>query len=109
LRERKGEKYFKVMADLESAKSILCRELEDCPYVKDFLWGNAATQRKIQNYVIESVKAGVDSGDCIDWFKLLLRDNGIDDEYKRPISLNTYSSDIQLLYDTLIRHIRHSN
>jgi hypothetical protein len=36
---------------LESAKQALERELKDFPYVKDFLWGNAATQRKIDNYI----------------------------------------------------------
>jgi hypothetical protein len=94
------------MTQLESAKNILEQELENCPYVKDFLWGNAATHRKIENYIIESVKAEVDMSDCVAWFKSLLHDNQIKDEYEKPVSPNTYSSDIQLLYNILVRYMR---
>ena len=93
------------MNRLESIKNILSNELENCNHVKDYLWGNAATQRKIDDYIIESVKAGVNVGDCIEWFKALLQDNDITDEYNKPIPTNTYSGDIHHLYDILARYM----
>jgi|GEM_PF-5428951 len=92
------------MTSLDSAKNGLERELKDAPYVKGFLWGNAATNRKIKKYIIESVKEGVDAGDCIDWFKSLLSNNEITDEYEKPVSPNTYSGDIHQMYDILKRY-----
>ncbi len=92
------------MPNLMSAKNILEEELKNVPHVKEYLWGHASTKRKIENYIIESVKAGVDAGDCIDWFKSLLSNYQITDEYEKPVSPNTYSSDMQLMYDILSRY-----
>lgn len=43
---------------LDSAKEILQDEINNSPHVKDNLWGHAATHRKVEEYVIESAKAG---------------------------------------------------
>jgi hypothetical protein len=94
------------MPNLQSAKNMLEMELKEAPYVKDFLWGNAATRRKIEDYIIESVKAELDVADCIEWFKALLQDNQITDEYEMPLHINTYSKDIRCLYDIVSHYIR---
>ena len=63
--------------DLETAKIILTDDLKDSPYVKENLYGNAATRRKIENYIIESALLNVERAACIDWFVSLLTENGV--------------------------------
>ena len=85
------------MSKLNSAKEILRSDLVDAPHVHDNLWGNATTMRKIENYVIESVKAGVGAGDCTDWFNDLLNEFEIEDK--------GYSSTLSFMFNILNRYI----
>jgi len=63
--------------ELESAKIILKEELKYASYVKENLYGNAASKNKIENYIIQSVLSNEDQGTCLDWIEKLLLDNNI--------------------------------
>lgn len=57
------------MSDLESYKDMLMCELQDCPYVRDGLLGNAASYRKLCWYICACIKENVLKTECIQWFE----------------------------------------
>ena len=80
--------------NLESAKRILEFELKEAPYVKENLYGNEGCSRKIENYIIESFRAGVMCGNCLDWLVELLQANDVEQEQinkTRDIAESQYS------------------
>ena len=90
---------------LESAKNRLMSELENPPHLinKNYLWEKKYTGWRIKDYVIASHKENVSVGDCKDWFKGLLQENEIGDEYENLYG-NSYSKDIERMYDLLTRY-----
>jgi hypothetical protein len=68
-----------MLTTLDSAKNILQDELLDASHVKENLYGSAACSRKIENYIIESVKSGVNQCECLDWLVNLLKANNVTD------------------------------
>lgn len=58
---------------LDSTKSILEDEIKMHVYTRDNLYSNAASSRKIEDYIIESVISNVNKGDCLDWLASLLK------------------------------------
>ena len=59
--------------DIEAAKQILEDELSTEDYTKDNLYGNAASTRKLEEYIIESVFSGIGKGDCLDWIDFIMK------------------------------------
>lgn len=68
--------------NLESAKELLAEELIKCGYVNN-LYENAASERKLENYIIESVLANIIKGDCLQWLEDRLTENNIDESVKK--------------------------
>ena len=66
--------------ELKSAKENLLDELKKSPYVKEDPYGNAGCRRKIEKYIIESVIAGVNQADCLDWLDDLFKNNNATEE-----------------------------
>lgn len=58
-------------------KDFLIREFKDAPYVKQSPFGNAATTRKIYNYIITCVDNGVSQSGCKDWIRALFQKENV--------------------------------
>ena len=90
--------------DLNTAKSILERELKEATYVKDNPLGNAATDQKIKNYIIASIKENANKSDCLDWFNNLLKQNKVNDSKEYSCS-----DVVEFAYEILKRYTQELN
>ena len=85
--------------DFETAKSILEKELKDAPHVKDCLFGNAASSRKIMDFVIQAIISNLDKSECISIFREILKENNIEDKYE-----GKYSGVVEMFFEILERY-----
>jgi len=70
--------------NLESAKELLAEELIKSGYVNN-LYENAASERKLENYIIESVFANIIKGECLQWLEYKLTENNKEESVKKEI------------------------
>lgn len=63
--------------NLELTKSVLADEIKTHDHTRENLYGNAASSRKLEDYIIESVLSGVNQGDCLDWIFNTLKSYGV--------------------------------
>lgn len=63
--------------NFEEATSLLIREFEGCPYVKDSMLGNAATDRKLRCYITAAIKENYSRSECKDKLHNLLSEQEV--------------------------------
>ena len=99
--ERGRKDFIAMKTDFETAKSILERELKDAPYVKDNLLGNAASSRKVMDFVIAAINSNMDRAKCLGDLRKILEENDVDNVYS-----TTYDTIVGLLFEILERYKR---
>jgi hypothetical protein len=87
--------------DLGLTKSVLEDELKTHDYTRDNLYGNAASSRKLEDYIIESVLSDVSQGDCLDWIVSVLKKFDVPQD---KIDAIRYSAELQ--YSILHRAVK---
>lgn len=89
---------------LKTAKSILKDEIKENAHTRDNLYGNAASSRKLEVYIIESVLSGISKGECLDWLFNILKDYEVPNEF----CVKTRSS-AELQFSILDRFVNDTN
>ena len=87
--------------DFEIAQKRLREELELQPHVKEDLFGNAASSRKVMDFVIAAINSNVDRAKCLGDLRKILKENDVEDVYS-----TTYDTIVGLFFEIIERYKR---